>query len=171
LPGLEKLISKFAERVDIADDDTGCWEWQGKINHSRRGYGVFHYNDRRYRAHRMAFALTHFDNPLRWLHHPGSHLVCHGCNNPACVRPAHLYLGTHAENALDRTPEANAIAAGKLDPHDARHAYLSIKLFNEPTLQVAKRLGVARSTINDIAIGRSWGAFTAPLANAVAGNG
>lgn len=68
----------------------GCWEWSGL--RSARGYGRFGHDSRR--AHRIAWELTF--GPV-----PDGLLVCHTCDNPPCIRPEHLFLGTDADNARD----------------------------------------------------------------------
>lgn len=70
-----------------------CWTWKGTI--ITGGYGVFRVGKvRKGAAHRVAWMLTHGRIP------PGL-LVCHKCDNPPCCNPAHLFLGTHAENVHD----------------------------------------------------------------------
>lgn len=70
----------------------GCWEWSG--GRDRRNYGHLEVNRRNILAHRFSWTL-HF-GPI-----PKGMLVCHSCDNPGCVRPDHLFLGTKKDNAQD----------------------------------------------------------------------
>jgi hypothetical protein len=80
---------RFFEKVVISEG--GCWLWQASGD--RDGYGIVQWGDRLQRAHRVAYALSYGD--------PGASYVLHTCDTPACVNPAHLRLGDHADNMAD----------------------------------------------------------------------
>jgi hypothetical protein len=89
-------VERFWAKVDVQGPDE-CWDWTGASGVG--GYGVIgkRTNGRQWqlRAHRMSAAI-HFGMFDRRLD------VLHTCDNPRCVNPAHLYLGTDADNARDR---------------------------------------------------------------------
>ncbi len=82
---------------------SGCIEWQGYKNKS--GYGRKRFNGRLQLVHRIAYMLSQGGRPI-----PSGLLVCHKCDNPPCVNPAHLFLGTHKDNCQD------AIRKGRINP-------------------------------------------------------
>jgi hypothetical protein len=71
---------------------SGCWNWTRSVNH---GYGQIWFNGVRWIASRLAWVLTY--GPIE----NSKHFVLHRCDNPRCVRPDHLFLGTQTQNLHD----------------------------------------------------------------------
>lgn len=83
---------------------SACWEWQGGLD--SKGYGTLRNGDgqrRRLLAHRVSFAINNGELIAGLV-------ICHSCDNPKCVNPAHLFQATQRENTLD------AVAKGRLKP-------------------------------------------------------
>ena len=81
----------------------GCWLWRGYCE-PQHGYGRI--NDQRcpsQLAHRVVFELVY--GPL-----PKDHLLCHHCDNPTCVHPLHMFVGTHEDNRRDCATKGRATA-------------------------------------------------------------
>lgn len=144
------MVARFWSLVDrSATSRDGCWEWQGHIGTTRGGYGRYRHQGQRWRAHRVAYALAHCLEP-------GQMQIMHKCNNPACCRPSHLYAGTDADNNRDRQlAGTQAMSAAVLAESDV----INIRaMIDAGTTQqaIADQYGVHRTTIGDIATGRTW---------------
>lgn len=145
----------FAEKFWARSDRSGeCWVWIGRVSTSNR-YGrmsVAHSTDAL--AHRVAWCLAH-GSP------PGTLEVMHSCDNPPCVNPAHLSLGTAKDNALDSKRKGR-----RARPRGMRHP--SCKLTESQVVEirrmrgclkqkdVAAWYGVSRETISAIQRRVNW---------------
>lgn len=158
MPPRRPLAERFWEKVDVRGPDD-CWEWTA----SRRatGYGQIQAGERKSaKAHRVAWELTH--GPI-----PEGLFVLHSCDNPPCVNPAHLRLGTHAENMADRerrrrcegpkkarVGEAHPmvkLTAGEVAEIRERHAGGGVWC-----TQLANEYGVSPSQVRRIIHRQSW---------------
>jgi hypothetical protein len=106
----------FWAKVDKSAGQDECWlymgfrKWDGYGWLARsKGNAQYHYVT----AHRYAWILTHGE-PTNGLH------VLHRCDNPPCCNPAHLWLGTHADNMADRSRKGRALNGVKLFPDRVR---------------------------------------------------
>jgi HNH endonuclease len=85
-------IREFLFHHDICRSPHQCWEWRKYRN--EKGYGTIIFDGFKFNVHRLSF--EHYKGRI-----PKGMLVMHECDNPPCYNPAHLFLGTHAENMQD----------------------------------------------------------------------
>lgn len=126
----------------------GCWEWTGAIGTT--GYGNFKLGKLGIiGAHRAALILTGVELP------PGA-FICHRCDNRACVRPDHLFIGTPADNNADMVAKGRVSTPwAKITPDqvvEIRRRYAA----GELPRQIAPNYGVASTAISRAVHGRSW---------------
>ncbi len=99
-----EFIENFWRVVDKESDPNGCWLWMSRRNAA--GYGNAHNGKERGSttlAHRLSWDITYPDKPC-W-----DQVVCHKCDNPPCVNPEHLFLGTRRDNNRDATLKGRAV--------------------------------------------------------------
>lgn len=88
----KSLAERFWSKVKKTD---GCWLWTGCVWRESAPYGQIHVDGKTRRAHRVSWELTHRKMA------PAGMFICHACDNPRCVNPDHLWIGTRSENMLD----------------------------------------------------------------------
>lgn len=147
----------------VNKSDAGCWLWTGSL--AKLGYGCFTIgakgeNYQEWRAHRYSWFLAHGDIP------DGMN-VCHRCDNPRCVNPDHLFLGTTADNIADkmhkgRQAQGEQVGCAKLSRDDVlaiRKLYiegLNAKPRKYSSRKLAKMYGVSKGAILSIVQGKTW---------------
>lgn len=170
-----KLITALeAEGLAKPDPETGCWLWQRTLDN--QGRGRIWANGKWCLAHREVWHRAY--GPI-----PKGKLLCHHCDNPQCVNPAHLYVGTHADNMRDMKERGRSFSAkhperareigrkygrrgglmntwvkGEDNPRSKLSAQqvALIRKDLRPAKHVAADYGVHRTTIQRIQRGKRW---------------
>lgn len=158
-PGTLSKLRRFA----VAP--SGCWEWTGGKNEN--GYGTLYHDKVLMLAHRFSYAVHSGVTP-------DSQIVCHRCDNPKCVNPDHLFIGTRADNNRDMR------AKGRHKPPTAppqkgaqnHNAVLTealviegrkLRAEGQKYRVIAERLGVEPNAIWCAITGKSWAHISAGI--------
>lgn len=149
-----------------------CWAWAGaRLARKGANYGRFWTGEREMKAHRFSYEL-HI-GPI-----PADLLVCHSCDNPPCVNPGHLFLGTHDDNMRDKwekgrncygdkngsracpesRPRGESSPVAKISDAQATEAYGLYHQDGWKQVELAERFGVSQSLVSQIV--RAEGRYT-----------
>lgn len=153
----ERVIAPMEERFWLlVERSPGCWEWGG--NRMSNGYGRIGVDRKKVLAHRASW-LIH-NGPI-----PDGVFVCHHCDNPPCVNPDHLFLGTQRDNIHDMLAkgrhqsqahlgEDHGMALLTEDNVRAMRAEYAAGGLTQKELAV--RYGVDQTTISKAICGKTW---------------
>lgn len=138
----DRFFSRFVKL------ENGCWQWRSHTD--KDGYGVLPGAHQNTRAHRLSYEI-HIGQI------PEGLIVCHHCDNPGCVNPDHLFVGTSKDNAQDalqkrRNYVGEKNGRSKLTAENVKEI-LNSSLNGQ---QLADKFGVTRSTINNVRKGTTW---------------
>lgn len=157
-PGPRPIKARLLEQVTTTDPGA-CWEWTGAYN--RRGYGRMGVDGKTRYTHRLSWEVFHGSIP-------DGLCVCHRCDNPPCVNPAHLFLGTNAENTADRhrkgrtarvgAPKGEANVNAKLTAEAVRVIRSTYRPFDRRngSRALARLFGVSSRTVQEVVEGTRW---------------
>ena len=93
----QRYIDKFHQKYEV-NPQSGCWEWSTTVD--KLGYAHIWVKTKDMLAHRFSYLIHKGD--------PAGMCVCHSCDNPSCVNPDHLWLGTRADNNRDKKLKGRA---------------------------------------------------------------
>lgn len=142
-------LRRFWAKVDTSAGPNACWPWTGYRD--AKGYGSFWFKGQMRKAHRAVYELVHGAPPAELS-------VMHTCDIRCCVNPAHLVLGTQADNMRDamrkgRLPRGLKNGRAKVSDNDVVMLRIAIDVgFSKA--RVAAALGVTRDYVNRITSGR-----------------
>jgi hypothetical protein len=152
------LEERFWANVDRSGE---CWIWTASRN--SRGYGrIGEGGAHVWLAHRLSYKLHHGSDP-------GDLYVCHSCDNPPCVNPAHLFLGTHADNMADAAQKGRGIR-GEIHPLTSLVeadvvAMRERRAAGSTYRQIGTDFGVTASAARSICTGVNWRLAPGPIAD------
>ena len=133
---------------------TGCLEWTGAK--SRKGYGNLFVDGKSYLAHRLAYEA--WVGPI-----PDGLWVLHSCDNPPCINPEHLRVGTHQDNTddmmsrgRDRHPRGVANKSAKLTDEQVREMRTLYAAGNVTQVALGQKYGINQTVVSDIVRRQTW---------------
>lgn len=147
----------------VPEPNSGCWLWLGTERGSN-GYGGIKVNGKPMAAHRYSWELANGPVPIGML-------VCHRCDVPACVNPAHLFLGTHQDNADDKVSKGRQVKGDKWraaalhlvkrgeDRQDAKLTWSTVRSIRadcRPQRKIAADYSISQNLVSRVKNHKTW---------------
>jgi hypothetical protein len=141
------MLDRFMDKVS-PEPNSGCWLWTSSVDST--GYGTFWKDRTAQKAHRLSYQIHRGDIPAGMQ-------VCHKCDNPLCVNPDHLFVGTLQDNMKDRNAKrrnakGERIWKAKLNEQDI----VDIRASDESGVSLGRKYGVGSGVISRIKLKRAW---------------
>lgn len=138
------LQERFWEKVDVKEQDD-CWEW--KACKKSDGYGLFNISNKNEIASRVSWEIKYgkIEKNL---------CVLHKCDNPLCVNPHHLFLGTHLDNMMDMCKKGRTHNS-KLSIEKVKEIKILLAQHRSPN-SIAKKFQISKQLINSIKQKKIW---------------
>jgi hypothetical protein len=135
---------RFWQKVN-KETDSGCWEWTGGKYTS--GYGSFSLNGKSARSHRVS---------AEWsgLVVTEDTVICHSCDNPICVNPEHLFIGTQHDNMIDKMNKGRS--PQRIIRHLSDEEVRMVRVMTGKQKDIAAHFGVGVGVIADIQHKRTY---------------
>jgi len=148
----QELVNRFWSKIKNTENVDDCWEWKGGT--SAAGYGILNIGKADYIATRISYNMHYKKDPLELC-------VLHKCDNPACVNPHHLFLGTKSDNMKDmrikgRSNKGEAVNTNKLTAEQVKEIRLYYELGKMNKSELARKYGVYHSNIISIVNNKTW---------------
>lgn len=170
---MSEIKRRFSKKYKV-DNLSNCWIWTGAK--SKKGYGMFSIGPSRtpcgkrrnsmHTAPRVSYEIHVGRIPEMEGHHGAC--VLHVCDNPSCVNPSHLFIGSNIDNVrdMDRKKRRVTVAA---KGSDHKNSKINESMVNEivnlinlgvPQGEISKKYSISKSTVSAIKTGRIWSHFT-----------
>jgi hypothetical protein len=141
------MLDRFMDKVS-PEPNSGCWLWTSSVDST--GYGTFWKDRTAQKAHRLSYQIHRGEIPAGMQ-------VCHKCDNPLCVNPDHLFVGTLQDNMKDRNAKGRQArgvrhSKARLSEDDVRF----IRSSNLTTIALGKMFNINHGSISAIRTRKNW---------------
>lgn len=143
------MLERFEEKF-IPVTESGCWIWTASCH--ERGYGLFH-TGRNLKKGKMEFAHRVSYELYKGVRPSDEECVCHSCDNPYCVNPSHLFIGTHKDNMDDMKRKGRLVSARQRVTKVQQEEAIRLRSEGFTNVEIANILNISDSHASRISRG------------------